>query len=320
MKKQFAGQVDPGDKLDDVFVLAEKNLAVKKDGNNFMTLTLSDHTGRLKGVVWNNVDTLFSAAATGDFVHVLAGVSEYRGTLQVVVKDMKAVPAASINPADFLPSTQRDVETMFQRLTRLTTAMKTDCLRQLFDLFWEDRQFVDMFKKAPAAKFMHHAYTGGLLEHSLSMALLAEKVGGHYQGVDQDLLLAGVILHDVGKIRELEYRYRIDYTDEGRLLSHIVIGIEIVDEKIRRVENFPKEKADLLKHMIVSHHGIKEYGSPELPKTIEAVLLNYVDEIDSRVNSIREFIKKEDSEDPWTSYHRLLDRQFYKGSFNTDTQ
>lgn len=313
MKTQFAGKVHPGDKIDDVFVLADKNLAIKKDGNSFMTLTLSDRTGQLKGVAWNNVDTLFSSVAAGDFVHVLAGVSEYRGSLQVVVKDMKTVPPTSIDPPDFLPSTQRDVKKMFQRLTGLTRQMKTGCLKKMFDLFWGDDAFVDMFTRAPAAKFMHHAFTGGLLEHTLSMALLSEKIGGHYQGVDQDLLLAGVILHDVGKIRELEYRYKIDYTDEGRLLSHIVIGIAMVDEKIRQVDDFPEEKANLLKHMIVSHHGVKEYGSPELPKTIEAVLLNYIDEIDSRVNSIREFIRKEDSDDPWTSYHRLLERQFYKG-------
>jgi 3'-5' exoribonuclease len=159
---------------------------------------------------------------------------------------------------------------------------------------------------------MHHAYIGGLLEHTLSMAVLAEMVGSHYSGVDRDMLLAGVILHDVGKLRELEYTSRIDYTDQGRLLSHIVIGLAMLDEKLKQVPDFPETKAHLLKHMLVSHHGERAFGSPEPPKTIEAVLLNYIDEIDSRVNSIREFVAKDTSEGNWTSYHRLLERHLYK--------
>ena len=170
------------------------------------------------------------------------------------------------------------------------------------------------FKRAPAAKKMHHAYIGGLLEHTLSMTLLADKIAGHYSGVDRDLLIAGAVLHDIGKLRELSYQNTIDYTDEGRLLSHITIGIEMVNAKIAAIEGFPKETADLVKHMIVSHHGTRAFGSPEPPKTIEAVLLNYIDEIDSRVNAIREFMAADDADEPWTAYHRLLERQFFKGA------
>jgi 3'-5' exoribonuclease len=145
------------------------------------------------------------------------------------------------------------------------------------------------------------------------MALLADKVAGHYSGVDRDLLIVGAVLHDIGKIRELSYDVAIDYTDEGRLLSHIAIGLEIVQAKIQSLAEFPPEQAALVKHMIVSHHGAREFGSPEPPKTIEAVLLNYIDEIDSRVNGIREFMAADDPDAPWTAYHRLLERQFYKG-------
>ena len=160
---------------------------------------------------------------------------------------------------------------------------------------------------------MHHVYIGGLLEHTLSMALLVERIAGHYNGIDMDLLITGAILHDIGKTRELDYQITIDYSDEGRLLSHIVIGTQMIDEKLKEIKGFPEEQALLLKHMIVSHHGSREFGSPEPPKTIEAVLLNYLDEIDSKINGIREFMSSEDPTATWTSYHRLLERHFYKG-------
>ncbi len=145
------------------------------------------------------------------------------------------------------------------------------------------------------------------------MALLADRIAGHYSGVDRDLLLAGTILHDIGKIREFNYKYSIDYSDEGRLLSHIVIGIMMLDEKLEEVEDFPQDQAVLLRHMIVSHHGTREFGSPEPPKTIEAVLLNYIDEIDAKVKGIRDFMATEDPNESWTSYHRLLGRHFFRG-------
>jgi 3'-5' exoribonuclease len=202
---------------------------------------------------------------------------------------------------------------MFQRLVKITESLTTPYLKKLFDAFWKDKEFVRKFKTAPAAKKMHHAYIGGLLEHTLSMTSLADKVAGHYSGIDRDLLVSGAVLHDIGKIDEFEYQFKIDYTDEGRLLNHIVIGIKMVDEKLSGIEDFPEDRIFLLKHMMVSHHGAREFGSPEPPKTIEAVLLNYIDEIDSKVNGIRDFMAAEDPNETWTSYHRLLGRQFYKG-------
>ena len=172
---------------------------------------------------------------------------------------------------------------------------------------------VGKLKTAPAAKKMHHAYIGGLLEHTLSMVMLSVKIAGHYSGIDKDLLIAGAVLHDLGKVREFEYESRIDYSDEGRLVNHIVIAVQMLEEKLQQIDTFPRNLADLLKHMIISHHGTREFGSPEPPKTIEAVLLHYIDEIDSKVNAIREFIATQDTEENWTSYHRLLERHFYKG-------
>lgn len=313
MKKRFITDIRAGDRVDDIFVLSEKILSQKRDGNNFLNVTLSDKTGTIKGVVWDNVDQIAACITSGDFAHVNGGVSEYRGTLQVIIKKMEPFSSDRVDPSDFLPQTSRDIEGMFERLVRRTDSITTDYLKALIDAFFKDKEFVSKFKTAPAAKKMHHAYIGGLLEHTLSMVSLADKIAGHYSGIDRDLLLSGAILHDIGKIDEFEYQFKIDYSDKGRLLNHIVIGIKMVDEKLSEIDNFPEDQMLLLKHLIVSHHGTREFGSPEPPKTIEAVLLNYIDEIDSKVNAIRDFIASEDPDETWTSYHRLLERHFYKG-------
>jgi len=313
MKSQFINEIKAGDFVDDIFVLSEKILSQKKDGNNYLNITLSDKTGTIKGVVWDNVDQISGGVSSGDFVHIRGNVKDYSGAFQINIKNMESCSVDMVDPTDFLPVTRLDVNSMFKRLLKITASMKTTYLKNLIEAFWNDKEFVRKFKTAPAAKKMHHAYIGGLLEHTLSMASLADKVAGHYSGVDRDLLLAGAILHDIGKTRELEYEISIDYSDEGRLLNHIVIGIEMIDEKLSEIEKFPEEKMLLLKHMIVSHHGTREFGSPEPPKTIEAVILNYIDEIDSKVKGIRDFIANEDPNETWTSFHRLLERHFYKG-------
>jgi 3'-5' exoribonuclease len=317
-KKKFVSDIVSGDSFRDVFVLSEKSMAHKRDGNPFLTLVLADSSGRIKGVVWDNVAQIAASANTGDFVRVEAHAGEYRGMLQLVVKSMDTVSSADVKPEDFLPASTRDADKMFDRLKTLTATIATPALRSLMDACWGDANLVRQFKRAPAAKKMHHAYLGGLIEHTLSMALLADKVAGHYSGVDRDLLIVGAVLHDIGKIRELTYDVNIDYTNEGRLLSHIAIGLEIVHAKIQSLTEISSEQAALIKHMIVSHHGAREFGSPEPPKTIEAVLLNYIDEIDSRVNGIREFMATDDPDASWTSYHRLLERQFYRGDNKKD--
>jgi 3'-5' exoribonuclease len=313
MKKRFIADIKAGDMVDDVFVLAEKTLSQKRDGNNFLNVILSDKTGDLKGVVWDNVDQIAGDVTSGDFVSIRGTVGEYKGMLQLVVKTMDPCPRDAVNPKDFLPATSRDIDGMFQRLVKITASLKTPYLKTLFDAFWKDEEFVRKFKTAPAAKKMHHAYIGGLLEHTLSMTSLADKIAGHYSGIDRDLLISGAVLHDIGKTDEFEYQFKIDYTDQGRLLNHIVIGLKMVDEKLSEIEDVPEDQIFLLKHMMVSHHGTREFGSPEPPKTIEAVLLNYIDEIDSKVNGIRDFMASEDPNETWTSYHRLLERHFYMG-------
>ncbi|MBU0986421.1 MAG: HD domain-containing protein, partial [Proteobacteria bacterium] len=289
----------------------------KRDGKNYLNVTLADKTGRIKGVIWDNAEQIAAAMKSGDFVHILANVNEYRGAVQLVIKKMTACSVDAVDPAEFLPVTRMDVENMFERLLKMAASLEDVHLKALLDAFWSDAEFVRSFKAAPAAKKMHHAYIGGLLEHTLSMAILADKVALHYSGIDRDLLIAGTILHDIGKTRELEYEFKIDYSDQGRLLSHIVIGLEMIEAKLAKVNDFPEERKLLLKHMVVSHHGTQEFGSPEPPKTIEAVLLNYIDEMDSKVKAIRDFMASEDSNESWTSFHRLLGRHFYIGKNKT---
>jgi len=312
-KSQYVSSLKPGETVDDVFVLSEKSLSHKKDGKNYLNLTFMDRTGTLKGVLWENVEDTVDRISAGDYVQVKGSVSEYRGTLQLVVRTVIRSAAENVEPADFLPVTTRNIDAMFEKLLQITDTLKTPCFHDLFKLFWADTEMVRLFKAAPAAKKMHHAYIGGLLEHTLSMAILVDRLAGHYTGVDRDLLLTGAILHDIGKIREFEFSSYIDYTSEGRLLSHIVIGLQIIDEKMKLIKDFPEEQAVLLKHLVVSHHGVKEFGSPELPKTVEAVLLNHIDEIDSKVKGIREFMASEDPNASWTSFHKMLNRHFYMG-------
>ena len=310
MKKQFIDGIKAGDAIDDIFVLSEKTLSQKRDGKNFLNITVSDKSGSIKGVVWDNVDQIASGITAGGFVNIKGKVSEYKGMLQLGVKTMAAVSPDSVNPSDFIPATDLNIDDMYIRLLKISASIETGYLKELLEAFWDDEDFVRKFKTAPAAKKMHHAYLGGLLEHTLSMTILANKIANHYSeyytGIDRDLLLTGAILHDIGKTIEFDYKFRIDYSVQGRLLNHIVIGIEMLDEKLRKIKDFPEEQAILLKHMIISHHVVREFGSPEPPKTIEAVLLNYIDEIDSKVNCIREFIATEDPNETWTSYHKLL--------------
>ena len=314
MKQQFAAEITVGIQVDDVFVISSKTLSQKKNGENYLNLTLSDRTGDIKSVAWDNVLEVAAVGGVGDFVRARGTVSEYRGSLQLTLRELSPVERGAVQRDDFLPVVQRQSpDRMFERLRSTVEAYPgSGSLRRLFTAFWADDDFVDRFKQAPGGKKMHHAYLGGLLEHTLSMTILVHNIAAHYSGIDMELLLAGAILHDIGKIREFEYDYVIDYSDEGKLLTHIIIGCGMLDEKIRRIDGFPPEKAMLLKHMIVSHHGSREFGSPEPPKTLEAVLLNHIDEIDAKMNGLREFIAKENPQEKWTGYNPMLRRQLFR--------
>jgi len=313
LKETFVSMMTAGQRIDDIFVARDKQQAFKKDGGAYLTLVLADRSGDVTAVVWDNVQATNKAFQQGDYVRVRGNVGEYRDSLQVVVRHLERADPAEVDAKDFLPTTERDVDQMLDQLVQISKTVENDHLSRLLAAFFEDKTFVDLLKTAPAAKKMHHAYLGGLLEHTLSIARLIQAISAHYKGVDTDLLMAGGILHDIGKVYEFSYETHIDYSDAGRLLNHIVIGVEMLDTKIATIKDFPEDLALVLKHMIVSHHGTRDFGSPEPPKTLEAIILNYLDDLDAKVTAVRTFMEKEDPEATWTSYHRVLDRFFYKG-------
>ena len=312
LKKTFVNTITAGQTVDDVFVARDKQLAHKKDGDPYLTLSLVDRSGGIKGVAWDNVEAISKAFATGDHVRVKGNAVEYRGALQLVLQQLERLDPAEIDTRDFIPATERDIDQMLDRLIRISQTVGNKHLSRLLAAFLEDKAFVDRFKTAPAAKKLHHAYLGGLLEHTLSIAMLIQAIADHYSGIDKDLLLTGGILHDIGKVYEFSYETHIDYSDAGRLLNHIVIGVEMLEKKIAGLNDFPQDLALVLKHMIVSHHGTRDFGSPEPPKTLEAIILYYLDELDAKVTGVRAFMEDEDPDAAWTSYHRVFERFFYK--------
>ena len=316
MKKTFVKTIKAGQAVDDIFVARDKQLAFKKDGDPYLTLSLVDRSGGMKAVAWDNVQAMSKAFAAGDYVRVNGNAVEYRETLQLVVRHLERLDPADVDVRDFLPTTERDTDQMLDRLIQISKTVENQHLSRLLAAFFRDKTFVELFKTAPAAKKMHHAYLGGLLEHTLSIARLIQAIAGHYKGIDKDLLLTGGILHDIGKVYEFSYETHIDYSDAGRLLNHIVIGVEMLETKIATINDFPENLALVLKHMIVSHHGTRDFGSPEPPKTLEAIILYYLDELDAKVTGVRAFMEAEAESaegGTWTSYHKVFERFFFRG-------
>ena len=317
----FVSDIKDRSQVDSVFLVREKITAMAKNGKPYLTIKLMDKTGEVEGKVWDNVDQLSAAFAKDDFVAVRSKATVYLGKMQLVIGDLRRVRDEEIDLSDFLPEAGRDTREMIGELTALLDTLDDGHLKRLLAAFFNDPELMALYSTAPAAKGMHHVYLGGLLEHSLAVAKLVDSIAPLYEGVNRDLLIAGALLHDVGKVREMSYRRSFDYTDEGKLLGHITIGVEIVQEKIAAIGGVPPELAMLLKHMLLSHHGQYEFGSPKRPKTVEATILNYLDDLDSKINGIRSHIGKEvDGNSRWTSYHRLYDRYFYKDNFLEDDE
>ncbi|SNB44893.1 3'-5' exoribonuclease YhaM family protein [Geobacter sp. DSM 9736] len=313
MSKVFVSDIRDRSLVDSVFLVKEKITAMAKNGKPYLTLRLMDRTGEVEAKVWDNVDLLAAQFDKDDFVAIRSKATVYLGKMQLVVSELRRMPDQDVVLADFLPETARCIREMEAELHDLLASLTDVHLRRLLQAFVDDPPFMALYRMAPAAKGMHHVYLGGLLEHSLAVARLVDRVVPLYGGINRDLLIAGALLHDVGKVREMAFSRSFDYTDEGKLLGHITIGIEMIQEKILAINGFPPELAMLLKHMLLSHHGQYEYGSPKRPKTLEATILNYLDDLDSKINGIRTHMNKElESSSRWTSYHRLYDRYFYK--------
>ncbi len=311
--KKFVAEIKDRDQVDSIFLVKEKITAMAKNGKPYLTLRLMDKSGEVDAKIWDNIDKISLLFQKDDFLAVKSKASVYLGKMQLVISELCRVPEETVSLADFLPETDRNIKEMEEELFSLVASLSDSNLKKLLESFFNDPELFSLYRVAPAAKGMHHVCLGGLLEHSLAVARLADQIVPLYSGLNRDLLIAGALLHDVGKVREMTYMRSFDYTDEGKLIGHITIGVEMLQEKIVNIAGFPLELSMLLKHMILSHHGQYEYGSPKRPKTVEATILNYLDDLDSKINGIRTHIRKETANDSrWTSYHRLYDRYFYK--------
>lgn len=315
MNKIFVENIQERDLVETVFLVRDKIIGMAKNGRPYMTLKLMDRTGEIEGRIWDRVDELSVVFDRDDFVSVSGKASVYMSKMQLVVQELERVEEKDVDLADFLPVSKRSLDEMIAELETVVAGLSDVHLKNLMAAFMADAGFMTDYTQAPAAKAMHHVCLGGLLEHSLAVAALAADIAERYPDLNRDLLIVGALLHDVGKVAELRFRRSFEYTDVGKLLGHIVIGVELLENKLRELDDFPEELTIHLKHLLLSHHGQYEYGSPKRPKTIEAVVLNFIDDLDSKINGVKTHIDKEpDNPSAWTQYHKHYDRYFFKGS------
>lgn len=320
MKKVYIEDIRERDPIDSIFLVRDKNMAMAKNGKPYMNLKFMDRSGEVDGRIWDKVDELTTMFDKDDFVHVKGKANVFMGRMQFIINSIVRVDEEQVELADFLPVSTYAPEDMLAEFNSMVAHISDPDYRQILESFGEDAEFMRLYAKAPAAKSMHHVYLGGLMEHSLCVARLAQDVSSRYPQINRDLLVCSALLHDIGKVAELRYARSFDYTDVGKLIGHIVLGVEMLEEKIRMCPDFPQQKAMLLKHLLLSHHGQYEYGSPKRPKTLEAVVLNFVDDMDAKINGISLHIKREQQNpSAWTSYHRLFDRYFYAPADEMDT-
>ena len=313
MERTFINQIRENDLVEGVFWVKEKAMPTTRTGSPYLRVRLSDRTGEIEGRIWDGVEEFADLFEREDFIQIKAQANSYQERMQLNIKSLKKVGVAEVSLEDFLPASAQDPEEMLGELIEIAQGMEDKHLKELVMAFLGDEAFATPFKRAPGAKRLHHACLGGLLEHTLSVVKLIQEIKGHYEGINHDLLLAGGALHDIGKVHELSYDIAFDYTDEGRLVGHIVMGTQMVEERIAQIEGFPKELAMLMKHLMISHHGQYEWGSPKRPKTLEATILYYLDDLDAKVSGIKEFMDKGEEGAKWTDFHRIFDRFFYKG-------
>ncbi|MBW1785629.1 MAG: HD domain-containing protein [Deltaproteobacteria bacterium] len=308
----WLGEISEGEQINGCYLVKDKRVGTTRTGNPFISITLADRSGDMEAKVWDRAREYAPLFDQGDLVEV-AGITEsFRGQVQMNVSRL-SVSDRDMDPGVFMESTPGNVSEMVTALKDILKAVEDRHLKTLCDRFLMDRKFMEMFTQAPAAKNFHHGYLGGLLEHTLSVCTMAQRVLELYDRLDRDLLLSGAFLHDIGKVRELSWNGRIDYTDEGRLLGHVTIGAAMVDAKIIGIKGFPDPLALRLKHLILSHHGQYDFGSPKRPKFLEAFALHLVDDLDAKMNGLGRIMDKDPREGAWTDYNRMFERYLLKG-------
>jgi 3'-5' exoribonuclease len=313
-KEIYLKDIKQGEKVASTFLVAEKNMAFSLKGSPYLNVRLKDKTGELDGKVWDNAMELDQQFKKGDIIYIEGKAANYKNSIQISIVKIVKNAWEDVEPADYLPAAKGEVVAMFDEMLAYVEKIQTKPLQDLLQAFFRDQKTVELFQRAPAAKGFHHIYLGGLLEHTLSVVRLLEKVSEHYPTLNKDMLITGGILHDIGKIYEFSYDHIIDYSDEGRLIGHIVMGVEMIDKKIDNIPDFPPQLALELRHIILSHHGEFEFGSPKRPKTLEALVVHYIDDLDAKFNAFQILITDSTNTDSdWTNYNRLLERFIYKG-------
>ena len=324
MTRRYVNQLANGDSVDQVFLVVDKQLRANRQGNLYLHLELRDKTGTVGARLWNATEEMARRFEPGDYLGARGKVQVFQGALQIILSHIEPTGLDGLDPGEFLPSSPHDTAKLYARLRELLFGLADPHLRALTECFLIDDGFVRKFTAAPAGIKNHHAYPGGLLEHVVTMLEVADRISGLYPDVDRDLLLTGVFLHDLGKVDELSYDRAFGYTDEGQLVGHLVMGVEMLREKAESTadlmgEPFPHELLLRLKHMIVSHHGTGEFGSPKPPMTPEAIALHHIDNLDAKIHLfVREIRDDPGRESSWTPYHPNLGRRLFKGRPEAD--
>ncbi len=311
-KKQFISDLEIGTKTESIFIVANKQIRKKKNGDDYCTVTLQDREGIIEGVLWTEVYLNTGDFAEGDFVLVEGDVKEYKGGKQLVISSIKRIEGKeNINYPDYIKASRKNIDEMFNDIKKYIGRIKNPHLRKLIDLYFGDKEFVEDFKSATAAVRYHHAFKGGLLEHTLAVTEICDAIYGVYHNLNYDLLISGAILHDIGKIREYRTVVTTEVTDEGKLLGHITIGYGWVLEKIKQIKDFPVELRDRLLHIILSHHGHREFGSPKRPKILEAFIVYHVDHMDADIGGYNAVLEENKSGSDWSDYVKNFERSVF---------
>ncbi len=293
MKSPFIDSLVPNEVVTALFLVLSKEIRQKKTGEPYLSLHLSDRTGEIEAKMWDNVVEVMHTFERDHFVKVKGLAQLYNNRSQFVIHKLRRLEDSEVEFSDFFPCSERNADEMFRELRGIVVSISNTHLRSLLDLVFADAGLTNLYKIAPAAKSIHHACRSGLLEHVLSLCALAKMTAAHYPEVDRDLLLTGVILHDIGKVEELSYSRSFGYSAEGQLLGHIVLGLRLLAGKFEKLPDFPARLRILVEHMIVSHHGELEFGSPKVPVFAEALLLHHLDNLDSKMNAVRSVLRRD---------------------------
>jgi 3'-5' exoribonuclease len=291
------------------FVVVAKQIKPKKTGEPYLALTLGDRSGQLEAKMWDNVDDVLYAFEQDDFLKIKGLINKYKNRFQLTIHKLRKLGDSEIEFDDYLPKTTKNIDQLWQTLAAFVRSFQNPHLRALLQAFMADPEIAAAYRNAPAAKTLHHAYIGGLLDHVVSLFRSCDLICQNYPQLNRDLLLTGAFLHDIGKIHELTFNRSFTYTTRGQLLGHMIIELEMLQSKLAIVPDFPPEMKTLIEHLIISHHGQYDFGSPKLPMFAEALVLHYLDDLDSKMEAMRAHFEREaDLDNPWTSYNASLGR------------